>query len=225
MSWLKNHPFAVEAFFERSLVLTFAAPQEALAPLLPTGLSLDTYEDQWAFLAIAMVQTKALRPKGFPLWLGQDFFLAGYRIFVRYRNQAGRNLRGLYILKSETDSWQMSVLGNLFTHYRYTQTDIQQAFQDEVELITSQRSGFQLRIAPAGDSLPLPPNSPFPNWKVARRYAGPLPHTFTKLDAQSMLIIRGIRQDWMPRPVAILDYHFDFLENLELPGIALASAF
>ncbi|HPN60122.1 MAG TPA: DUF2071 domain-containing protein, partial [Chitinophagaceae bacterium] len=65
-SFLKDHPFAVEAFFESSLVLTFAVPKEQLEPYIPECLQLDTFQDRWAFIAIAMVQTKDLRPKGFP---------------------------------------------------------------------------------------------------------------------------------------------------------------
>src|SRR5688572_3612564 len=100
LSFLKNHPFAIEAFFESSLVLTFAAPKEELQFLIPECLELDTFEDKWAFVAMAMVQTKDLRPKGFPKIFGSDFFLTGFRIFVRYINNKGKRLRGLYIIKS-----------------------------------------------------------------------------------------------------------------------------
>ena len=62
-SFLKNHPFAVEAFFERSFVFTFAVPKEELQPLIPECLALDTFNDKWAFIAVAMVETKGLRPK------------------------------------------------------------------------------------------------------------------------------------------------------------------
>ena len=72
-SLLKNHPFAVEAFFERSLVLTFAVAKEELEPLIPECLTLDTFDDKWAFIAVAMVQTTGLRPKGFPKIFGSDF--------------------------------------------------------------------------------------------------------------------------------------------------------
>src|SRR5215213_5106814 len=112
LSFLKNHPFAVEAFFESSLVLTFAVPKEQLQNLIPECLQLDLFQDKWAFIAIAMVQTKDLRPKGFPKIVGNDFFLIGYRVFVRYKNNAGKNLRGLYILKSETDRKKMQLMGN-----------------------------------------------------------------------------------------------------------------
>ena len=130
LSFLKNHPFAVEAFFQRSLVLTFAALKEELQPLIPECLALDVFGDRWAFVAVAMVQTTGLRPKGFPKLCGNDFFLIGYRVFVRYTNRAGRRLRGLYILKSETDSRMMEFFGNIFTHYRYTTTDIRQIRHD-----------------------------------------------------------------------------------------------
>tara|TARA_R110002094_G_scaffold1698_15_gene7247 strand:+ start:2850 stop:3101 length:252 start_codon:yes stop_codon:yes gene_type:complete len=82
LSFLKNHPFAVEAFFESSLVLTFSIPKEHLQHLIPECLELDTFQDKWAFIAVAMVQTKDLRPKGTPKLIGNDFFLIGYRVFV-----------------------------------------------------------------------------------------------------------------------------------------------
>src|SRR5436190_24146640 len=111
IAFLKNHPFAVEAFFENSLVLTYCVPKEELQPLLPPCLTPDTLHDRWAFIAVALVQTQGLRPKGFPGFMGNDFFLVGYRIFVRYTNTAGKNLRGLYIIGSQTDKDQMTFWG------------------------------------------------------------------------------------------------------------------
>jgi uncharacterized protein YqjF (DUF2071 family) len=129
LKFLKDHPFAVEAYFESSLVLTFTVPKEQLQNLVPECLQLDTFQDKWAFIAVAMVQTKELRPKCFPKFMGNNFFLIGYRVFVRYTNNTEKNLRGLYILKSETDKTKMEFFGNLFTHYNYTTTDIKQVDQ------------------------------------------------------------------------------------------------
>jgi len=61
-------------------------------------LSLDLHADKWAFVAAAMVETDNLRPKGFPKFLGKDFFLIGYRVLLRYRGENGRFLRGPYAL-------------------------------------------------------------------------------------------------------------------------------
>ena len=146
LSFLKNHPFAVEAFFESSLVLTFAIPKEHIQHLIPPCLQLDTFDNKWAFLAVAMVQSKHLRPKGFPKIFGNDFFLIGYRVFVRYVNAAGKSLRGLYILKSETDKKKMEFFGNIFTHYNYTTTDININRLNEITEINSAKSGLKVII-------------------------------------------------------------------------------
>ncbi len=226
-SFLKNHPFAVEAFFESSLVFTFAIPKEEIQHLIPECLELDTFNDKWAFIAVAMVQTKSLRPKGFPTFMGNDFFLIGYRVFVRFTNSAGKNLRGLYILKSETDKKKMEFFGNIFTHYNYTTTDINQKAQNGATEITSVKSDFKIKIENSySENIPLPDGSPFADWKEARRFAGPLPFTFTyNAGDKKILIIEGVRENWKPSPVKVLNYNFSFLENLKLKEIKLANAF
>ena len=172
LSFLKNHPFSVESFFECSTVLTFAVPKEQLQNLIPECLQLDTFKDKWAFVAVAMVQTKELRPKGFPKFMGNNFFLIGYRVFVRYTSNAGKNLRGLYILKSETDKKKMEFMGNIFTHYNYTTTDIRQSETGGTKELSSIKSNFKLTLDQAEQEVSLPDNSPFADWKEARKYAG-----------------------------------------------------
>ena len=224
--FLKDHPFAVEAFFEQSIVLTFAVPKEELVSLIPECLTLDTFQDKWAFIAVAMVQTKGLRPKGTPKFMGNDFFLIGYRVFVRYTNQEGKRLRGLYILKSETDKKKMEFFGNIFTHYNYTTTDIQQVEGKESIEISSVQSKFKVVLDKREDNIKLPEDSPFSDWKEARRFAGPLPFTFTyNEDTREVLIIEGVRQNWTPNPIQIRDYQFDYLNTLHLENPILANAF
>ncbi|HZV70876.1 MAG TPA: DUF2071 domain-containing protein [Saprospiraceae bacterium] len=227
LSFLKNHPFAVEAFFESSLVFTFAIPKEQIQHLIPECLTLDTFHDKWAFIAVAMVQTKDLRPKGFPKALGNEFFLIGYRVFVRYTNEAGKNLRGLYILKSETDKKKMEFFGNIFTHYNYTTTDIHQNRHNGTSEINSKKSGFSISIDNAdSDNISLPEGSPFADWKEARRFAGPLPFTFTyNAEEKKILIIEGVRENWKPSPVKVNQYHFTFIDQLKLKDVHLANAF
>jgi Uncharacterized conserved protein (COG2071) len=226
-SFLKNHPFPVEAHFESSLVLTFAVLKSEIQDHIQPCLELDTWNDQWAFIAVALVQTKDLRPKGLPRIMGNNFFLIGYRIFVKCKNQAGKRLRGLYILKSETDSKLMEILGNVFTHYRYTTTDIHQLNQNSFVQISSIHSGFKVCIK-TGESqkASLPSGSPFTDWKEARRFAGPLPFTFSfNPQTRKVLIIEGVRENWTPQPVEVVNYHFSFLEEMKLKSITLANAF
>ena len=225
-SFLKNHPFPVEAFFESSLVLTFAVPKKELRKFIPECLELDTFEDEWAFVAVAMVKTSALRPKGLPKFLGNDFFLIGYRIFVKYTNSTGKRVRGLYIIKSETDKRKLMVFGNIFTNYKYTLTDISLTKNAGQTEIKSVKSNFSVAVEESNEEVALPSASPFANWKEARRFAGPLPFTFTyNREKKTVLIIEGVRQNWKPEPVRVNNHNISFWDDMKLKNIVLANAF
>lgn len=225
-SFLQNHPFAVDAFFSSSIVLTFAVDKSELENLIPHPLSLDTFQGKYAFIAIAFVKTKNLRPKGFSKFMGHNFKLVGYRIFVRYKSNNGKSLRGLYILKSETDKKKMELLGNIFTSYNYTTTDILESKSSTIHRMYSLKSKFDFQYSTVDLNPSLPPKSPFENWKEARHFSGPLPNTFFVNEAKSeIIIIEGLRQNWTPKPIQIFDYHFDFLDSLQLNSPILANAF
>lgn len=158
--------------------------------------------------------------------LGNDFFLIGYRIFVKYHTSYGKRLRGLYIIKSETNKKKMEFFGNIFTHYKYTTTDIEIDETETNSIFRSKKSNFEFKVDKSLEEVPLPAGSPFDDWKKARRYAGPLPFTFTyNEEDDSVLIIEGVRSNWKPKAIHISDYQFEFLDSLELNGIVLANAF
>lgn len=224
---LKDHPFGVVAELERTVVLTFAASKTEIQTLIPSFLELDTFQDQWGFVAVAIVRTKGLRPTGFPEWLGNDFWLLGYRVFVRYTNARGKRLRGLYNLGSETDKRRMVLLGNLFTHYGYVRKRIVEVTTGTSTSVRSEDGSTEVVFAddplhPAG----IPEGSPFSDWSEARRYVGPLPFTFSH-DAvgKRVLIVEGARVDWHPRPIAVQQCSFAFLDKMKLSDLRLANAF
>ncbi len=171
-----------------------------------------------------MVSTKALRPKGFPESFGNDFFLTGYRIFVRYTTSAGKHLRGLYILKSETDKRLMTFLGNLFSHYQYSLTDIDYENDGSLIKIQSHQSVLDIEVGIKKELVDLPIHSPFADWKEARRFAGPLPFTFSHND-DTVIIIEGVRENWTPQPVEVIAAQVPFIEQMNISSIVLANAF
>jgi len=76
------------------------------------------------------------------------------------------------------------------------------------------------------ESISLPSGSPFIDWKEARKFAGPLPFTFTYNSVnKEILIIEGVRENWKPMPVKVIEYNFSFINNLKLEGAKLANAF
>jgi hypothetical protein len=225
LSFFKDHPFAVESYFDTSLVLTYAVPKGELLKFIPECLSLDTF-GAWAFVAVAMVKTRHLRPMGFPRFLGNDFVLTGYRIFVEYHTSYGKRLRGLYIIRSETDKAKMALLGNMFTHYNYQKTDIKFNRSDKQIEVVSTKSKLSVKVEERDGEIALPVNSPFKDWKEARRFAGPLPFTFSyDSEKQEVLIIEGVRKDWTPKPVKVIENKVGFVDGLRLDGAVLANAF
>ena len=223
MKTWQRHPFGVEAFFRRSLVITYAVPQSQLRGILGPGLTLDTYDD-WGFVAIAMVQTAELRPRGFPRWLGRDFFLCGYRIFARFVRPGQPTLRGLKILRSDTDRRSMVWLGNLFTHYRYHPAKVVFTTDDQCFEVDVRSEGADLTVRADLRIQELPPGSPFRSLADARRFAGPLPFTFSyDGDRDQMMVVKGVRTAWAPQPVHVEVQRSSFLEAFA--GARLANAF
>ena len=208
---LKRHPLPVRAHFQFSLVLAYAFHRDLLAPLLPPGLELDTYED-FGFLAIAMVQTRALRPVFLPHWLGQDFFLTGYRIFVKHHDAViNRTQRGLRIIRSDTNHSIMAFFGNRLTHYNYRRANVRWVRTDaslEVEIHTPHgEADLHVHADLTSRPAPLPAGSPFLDLTVARRFAGPLPFTFDyEPQTHSIIKIEGVRENWNPMPIRV-DVH------------------
>jgi uncharacterized protein YqjF (DUF2071 family) len=215
---LKRHPVAITAFFRHALVLAYAFPPEILEPLLPEGLALDTWSG-WGFLAVALVKTEDLRPSFLPASMGRDFFLSGYRIFARLTG--AQSLRGLRILRSDTDRPLMARAGNALTHYNYNlcEAEIEERQGergiDMRWMVRTPRGEADLDVtAHFGNEASLPAGSPFASIAEARRFAGPLPYTFDYEQAtRSIIAIRATRQEWNPLPVEVDVRRIAFLDR------------
>jgi hypothetical protein len=226
---LRRHPLPISAFFTHSLVLTYAYPAKTLEPLLPPGLMVDTYGD-YGFVAIAMVQTRRLHPAFLPAALGVDFFLTGYRVFTRFASKP--SLRGLRILRSDTDRLLMAVSGNLLTHYSYVHCKAAMAAKGDQLRVTVRSPGAAADLDVVADlasrPAPLPAGSPFANLEDARRFAGPLPYTFDyEPETNSIVMIKATRSRWEPQPIDVVVRKATFLEHPPFSTVTplLANAF
>jgi len=212
---LRRHPIPIQAHFRHCLTLTYALPADALLRLLPPGLELDTL-DGHGFVAVALVQTESLRPAGLPRAVGQDFFFAGYRVFTRFRTPEGRVLRGLRILRSDTDRTRMMVGGNLLTHYNYHRCEATvdaSGARLRVAVRTPDRTGDLDVTADLSDAA-LPDGSPFPSPRHARRFAGPMPFTFDyEQETHAIVVIKANRTNWSPAAVRVDVGHISFFDQ------------
>jgi len=228
---LQRHLLPIKAHFVSSLVLTYALPASVLEPYLAPGLVLDTHKGL-GFLAIALVHTRNLRPAFVPARMGISFFLSGYRIFTRYRTLAGQTLRGLRILRSDTNRSSLCLFGNILTHYQYelstwTLDRTDQSYGIKV-LTPDRRADLHVEADIRSEAAALPPGSPFENFQEAREFAGPLPFTFDyEPQTHSIIRVEGVRQHWNPRPVAVTVHRNTFLEQESFRNASpvLANAF
>jgi hypothetical protein len=226
---LQRHPVPVEAHLEDCLALTYALPPDALRRLLPPGLALDTFGG-YGFVAVALVQTRRLHPAWLPAGCGQDFFLAGYRVFVRFRTTDGRTLRGLFILRSDADRRAMVAGGNLLTHYNYHRCHaaIDESAHHLHVAVTAPDSIGTLDVSADLRDATLPAGSPFSTVRDARRFAGPLPFTFDyERESNAIITIAATRSAWRPAPVAVDVRRLAFFDQPAFDGCTpiLAAAF
>jgi hypothetical protein len=226
---LQAHPLAIRATLRDCVTLTYAIPAHVLRPLLPPGLELETVGDD-GFVAVALVQTERLRPDGVPPALGRHFFLAGYRVFTRFRTADGRTLRGLRILRSDTDRTLMALGGNLLTHYHYHRCRASVVTSGEAMRFTihSADGAGDLDVIAERSEAGLPDGSPFASVREARRFAGPLPFTFDYEDTTHAIVaIEARRTNWRPAPVHVHVNRLAFFDQPAFAGCAprLAAAF
>ncbi len=213
---LKRHPFSVSALSPPVIGPDVRVSKRHLAAA-PAARPRSGYLRRVWLSCNRHGQTERLRPSFLPAALGRNFFLTGYRIFARLASHAG-SLRGLRILRSDTNRRWMVSAGNVLTHYQYRlcQAELSER-PGEVEWnIRTPRQEADLRVimhladGPAG----LPAGSPFPNLNEGRRFAGPLPYTFDyEPETHSIIRIQGVRREWHPKPVTVEVLQNTFLHS------------
>jgi Uncharacterized conserved protein (COG2071) len=228
---LKRHLLSMRAWFDFVLSVTYAAPAATLSKFVTPGLHLDDWKGL-GFFAAAFVQTRQMRPALLPRFLGRGYFFGGYRLFCRYRTDDGRELRGLRILRSDTDRRMMASAGNLLTHYNYHVAKVNvQRIDDLLSLRVVSHDGCgdaELTAELAGPPDFLPDGSPFSTVHEARRFAGPMPFTFDyEAETNSIIRVEGVRKGWKPRLLPVSVRKLSFLDQKIFADTAplLASCF
>ena len=229
---LRRHPVPIDARLENCLTLTYALPPRVLEPLLPPGLELETFGG-YGFVAVALVADRSLRPAGLPRVLGQDFFLAGYRVFTTFRlaGRSGRPMRGLRILRSDTDRARMVAGGNLLTHYNYHRCDariVTEGSRSRVSRPDGRRRGRSGgdRRSVASDAACRIAVSVSARGEAIRRSAA----VHVRLRARDPHASSPLARDatnWRPAPVTVDAHHIAFFDDPMFEGCTpiLAAAF
>jgi hypothetical protein len=121
--------------------------------------------------------------------------------------------------------------GNLLTKYHYRRVDVSQREEGPITTVrTSLPDGartLRLRFDARAENAELPPGSPFPDWKTARLFAGPMPFTFSPESDGTFVVIKGSRDTWTPRPILIREWDVALFNESPMQGTVpiLANAF
>ena len=220
-------PFPVKAWFDFFVVLFFSIDKDNTLKLIPTPLALDTHNDK-ALFAVAIVNTKQFRPAFLPKWMGMDFNLVGYRFLTTWQTPEGKQIRGLKIIKSQTNQKFMKILGDKLTQYQFNYNPIQVKTEDSLVTIEGNGINIKLKIHEEPSLTPLPQNSIFENWTYARKFAGPLLYTFEVNEFKKQLTItEGTRKNWTPKPIEVISFDLDFLKEEKIKNLnpILSAAF
>ena len=220
-------PFPVKAWFDTFVVLFFSIDKNKMMEQLPYPLNPDCYKEH-ALLAVAIVKTKNFRPSFLPSWMGMKFNLVGYRFLSTYQLNETKSIRGLKIIKSQTDQKFMKFFGDKLSQYKFNYNPIKIETRDDLVIIEGEGIDIKLRVHENPSNTPLPTQSVFENWPSARKYAGPLLYTFEiNMFQKQISITEGTRKNWTPKPIEVISYDLEFLkqENISSLQPMLSAAF
>jgi hypothetical protein len=120
----------------------------------------------------------------------------------------------------------------LLTHYRYRKCDVETQREGgtlDIRVTTPDaEADLAVRAFVGAPATEPPAGSPFPDLKIARKFAGPLPFTFDyEPETRQMVIIEGVREHWDPVPVRVEVSRCTFLEKPPFAAhpVRLANAF
>src|SRR4051812_43268715 len=109
---------------EECFILAYRTPAASVKHLVPEGLELLTHGDT-AFWNIVVSRVERMRPKGCPALFGISYLHVAYRLYVRAMTAEGREIQGLYFLRSDVNSRLINASGDLFTDFRFHHAKIE----------------------------------------------------------------------------------------------------
>lgn len=208
----RNGRLAITSTFFTNSILMYSCEPDDLQRLLCPGINVDVIGGR-GHLAVAFVDQRDFRPRGFPRRVGRDFFMVEYLAFVTYESSDGRQMRGLYLLQSDTPSTLACIGSRIFSHYRFRKIDLTIDETGNTRRFTSAKAGIDVTI-----SLDTEADSRDAPWADYAQLSKPRSFNFQHLKrSNATLIIRGVLKGWTPRPATVLAADIALVDGL---GIA-----
>jgi hypothetical protein len=215
---------------EPCLLLTYRVAADAVRGLLPDGLALSTFRG-WAFWNVVLCRVLAMRPRGVPRCLGVDYSHVAYRLHVRAEAAGGRELDGLYFVRSDADRAWLARAGNVMTDLRFEASRIDWAGDNQTMTVRVSNSPSGCGDADVtvrlGTNISLPGDSCFDSPRSAAAFLKYRPLGLaTDSTGRRLRLTEVLRndRDWHERPVAVERSRFAFFDRLKMPAMHLERA-
>ena len=160
MLWQKN-PLTVVGHLAQCWLFTYRTNAATARRLLPEPMEPVLFGGH-AYWNVVVSQIAAMRPLGFPAFVGIGYWHVAYRLYARFRPATGAPIEGLYFLRSDCDSAPMTLAGNVMTDFNFHTAGVS---------VRERAGAHYLRIASpdapaqavwhAGAPTALPAGSPF----------------------------------------------------------------
>ncbi|MEX2216469.1 MAG: DUF2071 domain-containing protein [Phycisphaeraceae bacterium] len=222
--------FNMVGSLSRCLLLAYRTPAESVRSLLPVGLELMT-RGPWAFWNVVVCRVEKMRPTGLPRCCGLSYHHVAYRLYITAKTAAGKDMQGLYFLRSDVDSGTVCRGGNLATDFHFNRASIDITSHDGVEAIgiTGTRGGkgdAMLRVRSVSDYPPVE-DTCFADISEARTVLKYRPLGLSVLkDTRWLRVAEVFREEsqWREAPVAVEAARWTYFEDLHQNDLALELA-
>ncbi len=202
--------------------LAFRTPRDHVRKLIPRGFKLLTHEG-FAFWSVCISRTEGIRPAGIPPFMSVTCHHVSYRLLVRVPVSGGKELRGSYFIRSDTDNSLVCTGGNILTDFHFHRSRIALKREDSLLDITVEdprgvAEGYM--IGEITDECVLTPDSCFADEDEAHRVLKLHPRGLSLDKGGRVVDIAEMQRDdkaMKEHPIRVGRWGFTFLRHMDQP--------
>jgi hypothetical protein len=198
----------VSAHVVERYLITFRAPAERLAPLVPAPLAVDAYQG-YGFVSVCALDLARMGLVGSPRWLRWDNRELLYRIGVRHGGEPS-----FLTLRSDVSARALAFLGARFSHYRPHLAEFSLSREDGFRLACRTPDGQGDGLVDVVPDADRAPGSVFPDVAAASEFLLGMRSSVDRRPDGRVQVQPIDHQPWGARLARVRRCRFAYLESL-----------
>ena len=212
---MRKNPLTVRGSIRRCWLFSWRTPAGCVRSQVPAPLELVTCGG-FAFWNVVVCEMAAMRPAPLPAWMGLGYWHVAYRLHVRLREAGGRDLEGLYFVRSDCDHRLVAGLGNVLTDFRFRTARITVA--QSAESVEGRISASEAPAHFCIDRTTAPTlaaGSPFTDLAEAAAFLKYKPRAFSPVAPDAVNAVQVVRDEdaWRSRAVSVTEQQWKFFAD------------